>query len=139
MPDYAGDVTAQDAWQILERDPAALLVDVRSEAEWTFVGIPDLSQFGKKPALIAWQSFPGMTLNPEFAGKVESLGLRADAPLLFLCRSGVRSRAAAQTMTARGFSQCFNVAGGFEGDLDGARHRGAMGGWKASGLPWIQT
>lgn len=135
---YAGDLTPAEAWEILERDPNATLIDVRTDAEWSYVGGPDLSAFNKKPILLAWQLFPSMTVNPGFVDEIERLGVSKDAPLLLLCRSGVRSKAAAQALTARGHGACFNIIDGFEGPHDAARHRGSVAGWKASGLPWRQ-
>ncbi|ABS61625.1 Rhodanese domain protein [Parvibaculum lavamentivorans DS-1] len=138
---YAGDVAPGDAWRVLQSNPDAVLVDVRTRAEWSFVGLPDLSSAGKEPLLMEWQQFPAMALNPGFVDDLAaSLGAsRKQAPVFFLCRSGARSRSAAIAMTAAGFSQCFNVAGGFEGDLDSERHRGGRTGWKAAALPWVQS
>jgi rhodanese-related sulfurtransferase len=123
---------------MLRDSPNAQLVDVRSEAELTFVGVPDLSSLGKPLITVPWQLYPGMVANRDFAADLEAKGLRRDQPLYFLCRSGGRSRAAAQAMTAVGFHKCFNVMGGFEGDLDSRKHRGGRLGWKAEGLPWQQ-
>lgn len=135
---YAGDVTAQQAWKELSSDSRAALIDVRSPAEWSFVGIPDLSSLGKNLLRVAWQSYPGMTLNPKFVEELARERLPKDATLFFLCRSGARSRAAAEAMTAQGYQRCFNVGDGFEGPRDGDGHRGRLAGWKASGLPWTQ-
>ncbi|MBX3494914.1 MAG: rhodanese-like domain-containing protein [Parvibaculum sp.] len=142
QPDnYAGDVTPEEAFRVLGADPKATLVDVRTRAEWSFVGLPDLSGMGKEPMLLEWQVFPAMERNPRFADDLASaLGPdKKDVPVFFLCRSGARSRAAAIALTAAGFGRCFNIAGGFEGDLDSARHRGGRNGWKATGLPWAQS
>ena len=135
---YAGDVTPSEAWEFLESEPAATLVDVRTDAEWSYVGGPDLSSLDKKPILIGWQLFPSMAANPSFVEEVERQGVSKEAPILLLCRSGARSKAAAQALTARGYRACYNIADGFEGPHDGARHRGTVAGWKASGLPWRQ-
>ena len=123
---------------MLGREGEAVLVDVRTRPEWQFVGVPDLDRLGKRPLFISWQNYPGMERNDAFVAQVTGAGVGPDAPLLFLCRSGGRSRAAAAAMTAAGFRRCYNVAGGFEGGLDAARHRGTGEGWKAAGLPWIQ-
>lgn len=137
---YAGDVSATAAWEHLGRDPQGQLVDVRTMAEWNFVGGPDLAAIGRSAHRIEWQMFPSMAHNPDFVAQAgAALGGRKDAPVFFLCRSGARSRAAALAMTEAGYSKCFNIAGGFEGDLDPERHRGGTNGWKAAGLPWIQT
>ncbi|MSP81742.1 MAG: rhodanese-like domain-containing protein [Alphaproteobacteria bacterium] len=136
---YAGDVTVQEAWAILERQPAAVLVDVRTTAEWSFVGVPDLAPLGKQPSFLAWQVFPSMQVNPDFVAALEADGIDRDAPLLFLCRSGGRSKAAAIAMTERGFTSCFNLLDGFEGAADEKGHRGTRAGWMAAGLPWKQS
>lgn len=136
---YAGDVAPQTAWKILGENEGAVLVDVRTRAEWSYVGLPDLSSTGKKPALLEWQVFPSMQPNPEFVAALSSAAADKDTPLLFLCRSGVRSAAAAKAMTAAGYSTCLNVVDGFEGPLDAQAKRGTAGGWKAAGLPWRQT
>ncbi len=137
--DYAGDLSVQDAWALLKSDPKARLVDVRTSAEWNFVGIPDLAELGRDVALVEWQALPAMQVNPAFVAEAEREAADKAAPVLFLCRSGARSRAAAIAMTRAGYAKAYNVAGGFEGDLDGERHRGRKNGWKASGLPWKQT
>lgn len=135
---YAGDLSVREAWTRLADDARAVLVDVRSDAEWTFVGVPDLSALGKAVTFLPWQTFPGMRLNGDFAATLQGGVPEKDVPVLFLCRSGGRSRAAAQSMTAAGYTACFNIAGGFEGDADGDGHRGRINGWKADGLPWRQ-
>jgi len=137
---YAGDLSVNEAWQLLATDPAARLVDVRSAPEWSFVGRPDLQTIGKSPLLLSWQVYPQMAIDGDFPAKlVQGLGATDKAaPILFLCRSGARSKAAAMAMTAAGYSRCYNIAGGFEGDKDGAGHRNSMGGWRFAGLPWIQ-
>ena len=140
---YAGDLSVADAWALLEREPKAQLVDVRTSAEWSFVGLPDLSALGREPLCVEWQRYPDMAANADFVTQVGALARRSGAneatPLLFLCRSGARSRAAAIAMTQAGFRNAYNVAGGFEGDLDESRHRGRRNGWKVQGLPWRQS
>ncbi len=135
--DYAGDISVQDAWERLKA--GARMVDVRTVAEWNFVGVPDLDSLGTDAHCVEWQSFPTGAQNPDFVAQVEgALGKDKTAPVLLLCRSGARSRAAAIALTRAGFEQAFNVAGGFEGDADGEGHRGQRNGWKAAGLPWRQ-
>ncbi|MDE1174785.1 MAG: rhodanese-like domain-containing protein [Parvibaculaceae bacterium] len=138
---YAGDISADEAWRTLAGNPQAVLVDVRTQPEWNFVGIPDLSPLGRDPVLVEWQTYPAMTVNRDFVKDVtSSLGaIGRDTPILLLCRSGARSRAAAIALSAAGFTHSYNVAGGFEGDLNEARQRGTANGWKASGLPWRQS
>jgi len=135
---YAGDVTPQAAWEALGKDPASRLIDVRTQPEWSFVGVPDLSPIGKKVILTSWQVYPNMAVDPEFAGKVAGQLGETRGPLYFLCRSGARSRAAAIALTEAGFGPCFNVSGGFEGDKDAGSHRGTANGWKVADLPWVQ-
>ncbi|HEY4942633.1 MAG TPA: rhodanese-like domain-containing protein [Rhizomicrobium sp.] len=138
--DYAGDLSAEEAWALLKSDARAQLVDVRTQAEWNFVGLPDLADVGRDVHLIEWQMFPTMQVNPAFVADAEAAaGTAKDAPVLFLCRSGARSRSAAIALTRAGYTRAYNVAGGFEGDLDGDRHRGQRNGWKAADLPWKQT
>lgn len=143
MSAYAGDPTVSEAWMALAEEPASVLVDVRTRAEWTFVGVPDLSPLGKEPVFAEWQAFPSMQADEarfvdQVSAELRRRGLAANAPVYFLCRSGQRSASAARAMTAAGHTPCFNVAGGFEGRLDAARHRGTIEGWKAAGLPWVQ-
>ncbi len=136
---YTGDVTPKTAWKILGERTDAVLIDVRTRPEWNYVGVPDLASVTKKPALLEWQVFPGMQPNPDFVSALSGAVADKNAPLLFLCRSGARSAAAAKALTAAGYSTCLNVTDGFEGPLDGQAKRGTSGGWKAAGLPWRQT
>lgn len=141
---YAGDVDVTVAFDHLRTKQAnSVLIDVRTKAEWTFVGVPDLRAIGQEPVFVEWQSFPPAPSVSDFAENVSRLltekGLDQSTAIYFLCRSGARSQAAAMAMTEAGFSQCFNVAGGFEGGLDHNGHRGTLSGWKAAGLPWIQN
>lgn len=141
--DYKGDVSPGECWSALAETPDALLVDVRTTAEWAYVGLPMLSSLGKTPLLVEWQSFPSMSVDPAFAEKladqVRKAGGNRASPIFFLCRSGVRSIAGAVALTAHGFENCFNVLGGFEGPPDADGHRGRKAGWKAEGLPWAQN
>ena len=132
------NVAPTDAWQALLRDPEAQLVDVRTQPEWAFVGIPDLDEASKQPVLIPWQSFPSMQVDPAFTDKLRDAGLSPSSKIYFLCRSGARSLSAAHAAEQAGFQHAFNVVDGFEGPLDGDGHRGAAAGWKADGLPWRQ-
>ncbi len=135
---YAGDVSVRQAWDMLEKDAGAVLVDVRTDPEWRYVGLPDLSELDKRTVCVNWQTYPDLELNPVFAEDIEARGIGPDRTLLIMCRSGARSRDAAVALTARGYTHCYNVAGGFEGPHDADRHRGARDGWKAAGLPWRQ-
>lgn len=135
---YEGDLTSAEGWKFLEEDADALLIDVRTIAEWIYVGLPDLSELDRTVICVQWKQWPDMTANPEFVSHVEAEGVTRDRPLLLLCRSGVRSRDAAVALTAAGFGPCYNISDGFEGDKDSARHRGKLNGWKVAGLPWVQ-
>jgi rhodanese-related sulfurtransferase len=132
------NIHPRDVWEALKADGKAQLVDVRTDAEWTYVGLPDLSPLGKQAVLIAWQIFPRMEVNTEFVAQLHAAGFTGEHHLYFLCRSGVRSLAAAQAAAAAGFAHCHNIADGFEGPADAAGHRGTGAGWKADGLPWRQ-
>lgn len=136
---YAGDLTPTEAWDLLKADQSAQLIDVRTSPEWTFVGTPDLGAIGKRTTLIPWQSYPSMQINPTFAEDIRRLSPSPEAPLLFICRSGARSRAAAEMVADAGYRRCYNVADGFEGPVDAEGHRGRRAGWKAAGLPWTQS
>jgi rhodanese-related sulfurtransferase len=140
---YAGDIGAAEAWERLKADPRAQVIDVRTLAEWNFVGLPDLSAVNRDVHCIEWQGFPSMAVNPGFVQQatqaVTKAGADRDTPIILMCRSGGRSRAAAMALAAAGFTAAFNLAGGFEGDLDPQGHRGELNGWKAAGLPWRQS
>lgn len=139
---YAGDIDPSDAWEILASEPDATLIDVRTVAEWNFVGLPDLDQLGKQVMAVEWQRFPEMERDPAFNETVSRIlaerNVGPDAALILICRSGVRSRDAAISLTGHGQRRCYNLAGGFEGDLDQEGHRGRRNGWKVAGLPWRQ-
>jgi rhodanese-related sulfurtransferase len=132
------NVPPAQVWEALRSDPNAQLVDVRTEAEWNFVGLPDLSPTGKQAVLIQWQVYPTMQVNAKFADQLTEAGFTPEHHLYFICRSGQRSLAAAQAAQAAGFRHAYNVAEGFEGPPNGAGHRGTTAGWKARDLPWRQ-
>jgi glyoxylase-like metal-dependent hydrolase (beta-lactamase superfamily II)/rhodanese-related sulfurtransferase len=135
---YAGDVSPQLAWAWVQAGEA-VLVDVRTDAEREWVG------FVPQAVPVAWKQWPGMALNPDFdravqaaAGADAAGGAATARRLVMLCRSGVRSIAAAKRATELGL-QAYNILQGFEGDPDGQAHRGARGGWRFQGLPWRQN
>jgi rhodanese-related sulfurtransferase len=132
------DVEPGKAWEALKASPEAQLCDVRTDAEWNFVGIPDLHDIGRETVLIPWQLYPTMQRNGGFVEHLREAGLTPETPIYFICRSGARSLAAAEAAAAAGFAKVYNVADGFEGPLDPEGHRGQVGGWKAEGLPWRQ-
>jgi rhodanese-related sulfurtransferase len=134
---YAGDVTPDAAYAALAADDDAVLVDVRTRAEWSYVGLPDLSPLGKRVVCVEWQRFPDGAVNGDFVEQLQDAGLPDGAPIYFLCRSGVRSVAAAKAATSAGLGPAYNVLEGFEGPHDEHHHR-AVAGWKNAGLPWRQ-
>lgn len=129
---YEGALLPAEAYEILKSAPGAKLVDVRSRAELDWVGrTPDTVE-------IEWATYPGMKLNLHFLAQLEQQ-VDKEALVLFICRSGGRSHHAAEKATQAGFRDCYNVLEGFEGDMDSNRHRNSIGGWRAAGLPWIQS
>lgn len=135
---YAGDLTPEQSWELLSADPAAFLVDVRTDAEWRYVGAPDLAALGRRTLFVEWVSYPSGQANSRFVEQLREQGVTADHPVVFLCRSGQRSIAAARAATAAGMGPSYNVLDGFEGGLDAHGHRGSAG-WRARGLPWQQS
>lgn len=140
-----GASNPDETWKDLSSDGEAMLVDVRTRAEWTFVGAPDLGSANDRAAFIEWTQFPGGRPNPAFLDELESARAGTGARrVYFLCRSGARSQAAAEAAAAhfarKGEAvECVNVVEGFEGDLDETGRRGGRNGWKARGLPWRQS
>lgn len=139
---YAGDVSPHEAYTAVsagrsgpDGPPRALLVDVRTRAEWTFVGVPVLED--AEPLFVEWSTWPDGAANPQFVDQVRAAGVRDGQPIYLLCRSGVRSVAAAKALTAAGLGPAYNILEGFEGPHDTSGHR-AVAGWKHSGLPWQQ-
>ncbi len=128
---YSGAVSPAEAWALRQQLPGSVIVDVRSAAEWQFVGVvPDAVR-------IELRTYPGMVPNPGFVTQLQQQ-VDKSATVLFICRSGARSDEAARLAAEAGYSQVYNVLEGFEGDRDAAQHRGSVNGWKAAGLPWMQ-
>jgi rhodanese-related sulfurtransferase len=134
---YQGDVTPEEAYAALAADDDAVLVDVRTAAEWSYVGVPDLSALDKRVICLEWQRYPDGAVNGDFVEQLQDVGLPDGAPIYFLCRSGVRSVAAATAASAAGLGPAYNVVDGFEGPHDEHGHR-TVSGWKVAGLPWRQ-
>lgn len=132
------NVTSSEAWQALAGSQMTELVDCRTDAEWQYVGLPDLRSLGKRAVLVSWQYFPSGNVNRHFVDELREAGLSPERHIYFLCRSGVRSLAAARAAQDSGFTTVYNVADGFEGPVDAHGHRGQLAGWKAAGLPWRQ-
>ncbi|MBE9608981.1 rhodanese-like domain-containing protein [Chitinilyticum piscinae] len=131
---YSGAVTPAEAFALLQGLPNVRIVDVRSSAEWQWVGVVPGAE------LVAWREWDplhGMQPNPHFLQQLQTRVDRENV-VLFLCRSGARSHDAAALAAQHGYSEAYNILEGFEGDKDGAQHRGALNGWQAAGLPWQQ-
>ena len=127
------NLNPQQAWELLQQNTKAVLVDVRSKIEHTFVGHPPGAVH------IPWKEAPDWQVNPKFVAEVEKVVPDKNAPVLLLCRSGQRSLDAAKALEESGFSRLVNIVDGFEGPLDQHKHRGNLGGWRFSGLPWEQS
>jgi len=126
---YSGALTPKEAYEVWQLAPGAKLVDVRTRAEWDWVGrIPDAIE-------IEWISYPGNQLNNDFLAQLKRQ-VDSESLVMFLCRSGMRSQKAACLATEAGYAECFNVLEGFEGDVDASGQRGKIGGWRKAGLPW---
>ena len=132
------DVAPKQVWKALVADPRAKLVDVRTDIEWAQIGVPDLGGAGKQPVMISWQMAPAMQVNAGFIDEMAAAGLSPDDHIYFLCRSGVRSLAAAHAAQDAGYLHAYNIADGFEGPPDSAGVRGRVAGWQADGLPWAR-
>ena len=130
----------KQAWELLQHEPRAILVDIRSTMEYLFVGHP------KGSIHIPWMDEPDWTVNPNFVRRVRELmlgGAICDsgsgcAPIILICRSGKRSLEAGRKLIEAGFGEVFNVLEGFEGELDDDHHRSTLGGWRHADLPWEQ-
>ena len=135
---YAGDITPEESWKLLSENPDAVLVDCRTDAEWRWVGVPDLSSLGRDVVFVEWNRSNGQH-NEDFVAELHAAGVTAgERPVVFICRSGNRSIPAAETATAAGIAPSYNMLDGFEGQLDADGHRGSNG-WRALGLPWKQS
>ena len=136
--DYAGDLSPNEAWNIIKENSDCFLVDCRTSAEWSLVGVPDLDSLGKKVLFVEWQTFPTMEKNPRFLQEISETILEKKSKIIFLCRSGARSRSAAEFLTSQGYESCFNCSEGFEGSHDNFGRRSNVNGWKFHNLPWKQ-
>lgn len=136
---YAGDVSPNEAWEALAQNRNAELIDVRTHAEWVFSGMPNLESLAKSTKAISWKFYPNFDLNPQFLEQLEAAVPDKSTTLYFLCKTGGRSTDAAMAATAAGYTTCYNVASGFEGDSNQFHQRGSKNGWKAAELPWQQA
>ena len=127
---YAGALMPAEAHKLMQA--GAKLVDVRTK--------PELLYVGSVPGALAveWQTYPGNRENPEFLAELAA-AVPKDQPVMFMCRSGARSHAAAQAAMRAGWKETYNVLEGFEGDKDAEQHRSSVGGWRKAGLPWVQS
>ena len=129
---YEGALLPSEAYEIWQQAPGAKLVDVRTRAEWDYVG--------RIPAAVEIEllTYPGNRPNPAFLAELTQQ-VDKEALMMFICRSGGRSHNAAMLAMQAGYTECYNVLEGFEGDKDAAGHRNTKGGWRAAGLPWVQS
>ncbi len=135
------NLTPSEAWDILQENPAAVLIDVRSSMEYDYVGHP------ANAINVPWQEPPAWAINPDFIDQVrrqltshkKSNEPVEQLPVLTICRSGKRSLAAAEALARSGFNLVYNIEQGFEGDRDGAKHRSTINGWRFQNLPWEQS
>jgi rhodanese-related sulfurtransferase len=133
-------ISPQEAWEIMQNEPRTVMIDVRSDMEFLFVGHP------VGAIHIPWIDYPDWRLNPDFVTEVRKLVLggvcyekpNSGVPILLICRSGKRSLEAGNLLVKEGFCDVYNVAEGFEGELDEKHHRSTQGGWRFHGLPWEQ-
>ena len=130
-------ISPQNAFELLKNQKNSVLIDVRTNEELNFVGIVDASFFENRMIFLPWQTLPQMQQNQNFSNELTAK-LNNDQELIFLCRSGSRSNQSANLASSLGFSKCYNIINGFEGDLDSKNHRGLVNGWKASNLHWEQ-
>jgi rhodanese-related sulfurtransferase len=129
---YSGALLPREAHALMQQLPGAKLIDVRTQAEWDYVGrVPE-------SVLIEWNTYPSGQRNPRFLEQLEARVPKTEAPVMFLCRSGARSHQAAAAATQAGYPNSFNVLEGFEGEKDPHGHRGTVGGWRFADLPWVQ-
>jgi len=127
------NINPKQAWDLLQQNNKAVMVDVRTKIEHAFVGHP-------VDALhVAWKEAPDWQVNPNFVAEVEKLVPDKNVPVLLLCRSGQRSLDAAKALEEAGFQRLINIVDGFEGPLDQHNHRGNIGGWRFDKLPWAQS
>lgn len=132
---YAGAVSPEEAWALLQANKNVVLVDVRTNAERDWVGRVNLSE--PQQLAVQWLLYPGSTPNPDFVAQLKAAVPDQDTVLLFLCRSGVRSRHGAKLATENGYTQCYDILQGFEGEKDAHGHRKTIGGWCSADLPWV--
>lgn len=138
MLPYNANITATNAYHFISAHPC-VLIDVRTDAEWNYVGIPDLEATQASFIPLSWVLYPDYAKNQQFETQLKAVIEQKDMPIFFLCKLGGRSSLAAQSAQTLGYDYCYNIAAGFEGDLNSHAQRGTVNGWKAEGLPWKQS
>jgi rhodanese-related sulfurtransferase len=127
------NLAPKQCWTFMQEHPDAVMVDVRTKMEHSFIGHP------LGAVHVAWKEFPDWQVNPYFVAQVSQVVANKNTPILLLCRSGQRSLEAASLLEQAGYSHLINILEGFEGGLDANKHRGLLGGWRFHGLPWEQS
>ena len=130
------NISSQECFEKLSIEFHSHLIDVRTRPEWSYVCAPDLSSINKKVIFVSWQVYPEMGTNKFFENQILESNIKKDNNLYFICRSGNRSNNAAEFLSSRGFSNCFNVIDGFEGKLNHEHQRALIDGWQFNNLPW---
>ena len=132
------NINSRQCFEKLSKEAGSYLVDVRTKPEWLFVGVPDLQSLQKKTICVSWHVYPNMEINVNFESEILESGINKQDAIFLICRSGNRSFDAAEFLTTRGFSNCFNVKDGFEGEIGHNHQRSTINGWQYSKLPWKQ-
>jgi rhodanese-related sulfurtransferase len=131
-------ISSKQCFERLSEESSSYLVDVRTKPEWMFVGLPDLQSLNKQTICVSWHVYPEMEINVNFESEILKSGINKQDAIFFICRSGHRSQDAAEFLASRGFTDCFNVIDGFEGENDPNHQRSTINGWKYYKLPWKQ-
>ena len=132
------NVTSIECFNKLSEIFNSYLIDIRTKPEWEFIGVPDLSSLNKKTIFISWCVYPEMKINSLFENQITESNIKKNDNIFLICRSGNRSFDAAELLTSRGFTNCFNVKDGFEGEIGHYHQRSTINGWKYCKLPWKQ-
>ena len=132
------NITSIECFKELSEISNSYLIDVRTEPEWKFIGVPDLSSLNKKTVFISWHMYPEMKINSHFENKINESNIKKNDKLFLICRSGSRSFHSSQFLTLCGYKRCYNVLDGFEGVKNTLSQRSSINGWKYNNLPWKQ-
>ena len=132
------NINSIECFNTLSKISNSYLIDTRTKPEWEFIGAPDLSSLNKKTVFISWLIYPEMKINSLFENQIIKSNIKKNDKLFLICRSGNRSSDAVEFLTSRGFTNCFNVKDGFEGEIGPNHQRSTVNGWKYSKLPWKQ-